>query len=111
MVPNQKLKTFIGWLVKIAGAGVLVLVLAFAVGEGMPNPLKLTGKELLLFGCFIISSAGLVLAFWRQGFGGVLILGGLIGFNTIQGKFTSGWVFLVIGLVGILNIVCAKVKK
>ena len=95
------------WFVKGIGLALLLLVLAIAIGEGPPNPFKLSPRELFLMICLLITLAGIVLALWRQGTGGVMMLAGMIPF---AGE-THQWLFYAFGLIGILNIFCWWLKR
>ncbi len=99
------------WLVKLASAGMLVLVAAFAIGEGVPNPFAFPAKQLVMLIFFLIALIGLALAIWKQGVGGIVTVMGMIGFHIANGKFASGWVFATIGIIGLVNIVCGWIKK
>ena len=103
------IKTFC-WLVKGVGAAVLLLLLAIFIGEGPPNPFKLTARELSFMVVLLIILIGLALAIWRQLIGGIVILAGIAGF-TIFGGIQHNWVFYAFWLVGLLNIVCWYLGK
>jgi len=95
------------WLVKAAGLALLGLVLVIAVGEGPPNPFKLSGRELFLMISLLVTLAGTVLALWRQLIGGILILTG-------QLPFINHWnqrVFATFVMVGVLNLLCWWFRK
>jgi hypothetical protein len=95
------------WVVKGAGLALLLLVLAIAIGEGPPNPFKLSPRELFLMICLLTTLAGIVLALWRQGVGGVMMLAGMVPF---AGE-THQWLLYAFGLIGILNIICWRLRK
>ena len=98
------------WLVKGIGAALLLLLLAIVVGEGPPNPFKLSAKELFIMAVLIITIIGFGLAIWRQLIGGIFILAGIATF-TITGGLEHNWVFYAFWLLGILNIICWILKK
>ena len=93
-------------LVKGAGLVLLGLVLVIAIGEGPPNPFKLSLRELALMVSLLVILGGTVCAMWRQGVGGVVMTGGWIVFSIVNGRLPKGWFFNMFLLVGILNIVC-----
>jgi len=95
-------RTIFSWIVKSAGILLLLLVVVIAIGEGPPNPFKLTARELFLMISLLVTLAGIILALWRQLFGGIAILIGMIPF---AGELHQ-WIFYAFVLVGILNIVC-----
>lgn len=98
------------WLVKAAGIAVLLLLLAIFIGEGPPNPFKLTARELFIMVMLLTILAGLALALWRQLIGGIVILTGIVSF-TIVGGIGHNWVFYAFWLTGLLNILCWWLKK
>ena len=108
----QKLRRYginiFSWLVKGAGVGVLLLILAIFIGEGPPNPFKLTPRELLLFASLFTTLVGLVLALWKQLIGGILILLGIIAF---AGEGFEQWLFWAFVLIGIGNMLCWLLRK
>ncbi len=98
------IKTF-SWLVKGVGVAILLLLLAILIGEGPPNPFKLTVRELFLMVVLLITLIGLALAVWRQLIGGIVVLAGIAGF-TIFGGIQQNWVFYAFWVIGLLNIIC-----
>ena len=106
---------FFSWVVKAVGMALLLLVVVIAVGEGLPNPLKLTTVELVQMINFVAALSGLVLALRWQGLGGLFTVAGIFLFSTVetiehQKLFAGGW-FFVIASVGIANLVCWWLKK
>ncbi len=106
---------FFSWVVKGAGMALLLLVVVIAVGEGLPNPLKLTAIELVQITNFLAVLSGLVLALRWQGLGGLFTVAGIFLFSIVetiehQKLFAGGW-FFVIASVGIVNLVCWCLTK
>ena len=95
------------WLVKAAGLALLLLVVVIAIGEGPPNPFELTGRELFLFVCLLVTLAGTVLVLWHQMIGGIAMLAGMIPFIGESRQ----WVFWAFALIGVLNIFCWWLKR
>jgi hypothetical protein len=119
MGDNQKLKghfvTGLGRMVKGAGLALLLEVLVICIGEGPPNLLKLKGIELIQMVNFLTALVGLALAVWKQGIGGAVTTIGILLFVFVEtiGRvklFVGTW-FLLIGFIGVLNIVCWWLKK
>ena len=98
------------WLVKVAGLAVLLLLLAIFIGEGPPNPFKLTARELFIMVMLLTILTGLALALWRQLTGGIVILTGVVSFMIIGG-IQHNWVFYAFWVMGLLNILCWWLKK
>ena len=108
-VTKYAIKTFC-WLVKGVGMAVLLLLLAIFIGEGPPNPFKLTARELFFMATLLTILIGLALAVWRQLIGGIVVLAGIATF-TILGGIEHNWVFYAFWLIGLLNIICWWLKK
>ena len=98
------------WLVKGVGLAVLGLLLAIFIGEGPPNPFKLSARELFIMVMLLITLAGLALAVWRQLIGGIVILAGVASYTIFSG-IEHNWVFYAFWLIGPLNIICWKLRK
>lgn len=84
------------------------LILFFIVGEGaeIARP-----SEWLLFLCFPVGiSAGMILAWWKEGMGGSIAVGSLLLFYVIHfasaRRFPHGWAFLAFSLPGFLSLLC-----
>lgn len=93
------------WLVRGGCVAILLLVLAIFIGEGPPNPFKLTSRELLLMFWFLATLVGLALALWRQLLGGIIVLVSITGFTIVAGV-QENWLFYALWLMGLLNIFC-----
>ena len=89
---------------------ILLLVLTIFIGEGPPNPFKLTSRELLLMVGLLTTLVGLALALWRQLVGGIVILVGIAGFTIIAGVQET-WLFYAFWLLGLLNILCWWLRR
>ena len=106
MMLAKPLRDLVGWAAKILGVFVLALVVTLAIGEGMPNPLRLSPAELLAMAAFIVMLIG-ILAAWRwEGLGSALILGGFASFwvinflKTRHVRLTTAFtLFLLLGLL------------
>ena len=104
---KQIILSCFSWLVKGAGAALLLLVVVIAIGEGPPNPFKLTPRELFLFVSLATTLVGIVLALWKQLSGGILIAAGMIPFIGESHQ----WVFWAFALIGVLNILCWWLRR
>jgi hypothetical protein len=79
------------------------LVLAFIVGEGGPSgPNEWLGFLFFPFGI----CAGMVLAWWREGLGGIVTVASLVVFYLIHlataGSLPNGWAWLAFAAPGFL---------
>jgi hypothetical protein len=109
---NTKLKTnlpltIFSWLVKSAGIVMFLLIAIIFVGEGPPNPMKISSWELLLFIALLVTLTGCVAALRWQIIGGISIAAGMGAF---LGELRN-WVFWAFAAIGILHILCGILKK
>ena len=101
---------YIRWTARIWSIVSIGLVLAFLVGEGF-DPAKFKATEWLGFLCFPVGiSVGMILAWWREGFGGIITVVSLLTFYIINlattGILPKGWAWLVFAAPGFLFLVC-----
>lgn len=67
----------IDWIRMVArflGGVLFLMIIMFAVGEGIPNPFSLPAAQALTFFSFVVMLGGLILAWIREGIGGLIIL-------------------------------------
>jgi hypothetical protein len=86
------------------------MIAAFFIGEGGFNPLKATMRESLLMVAFVITCAGLLLAWRFELTGALMTIGGMMLFYLIEfiatGRLLMGWAFPLIALPGLLHLFC-----
>ncbi len=99
------------WTARILGFLVLLLIAAFAVGEGVPNPLAQPPTVNLLFAAFLTMVVGLLVAWKWESTGGILILGGLGLFAVVNHGFRFNLVFGPILAVGLLHLLCGCLRN
>jgi hypothetical protein len=88
-------------------AGILFLmIIMFAIGEGLPDPLELKTGELITFISFVIMLSGLAACFKWEGIGGFVILGGYILFAAINSASITFGVMSLFPLTAILFLAC-----
>ena len=99
-------------LAKVTSAGLLALVGAITVGEGLPSPASLTRTEAAQFLLFGGVCAGMALGWKRERLGGAISLASLAGFYGVEiavnGKLPGGWVFPVLALPGVLFLLAGR---
>lgn len=81
------------WTARILGTLLLLQIAVFAMGEGVPNPLNLSRRELLLFAALATMIVGQIAAFRWEGIGGLLILGGFAFFSIVNHRISLNIVF------------------
>jgi hypothetical protein len=69
----------------------VAFILMFAIGEGIPNPLALTGWERVLMFFSGLVFAGLIAGWFREAAGACLTLGGFAGFYLANRAMTGSW--------------------
>ena len=79
----------------LAALVLLIFVGETLSGEGLGNPFKLKARELFLMTSFLITLAGIVLALWWQGIGGLAMIAGMVAFI---GK-SHQWLFYAVVLI------------
>jgi hypothetical protein len=91
---------------RVISVVLLIFIAMTAIGEGFPNPLELSGRESLLTVAFVAMVAGLIVGWWRELAGGLLILCGFAAFMLVEFVATRdagmSWVFALFPVAGIL---------
>jgi len=103
--------TTVRWTARIIGTLLLLLIAVFAIGEGLPNPLILSPREILLFAAIAMMLVGLIVAWKWEGIGGLLILGGYIFFAVVNHGAPFNIVFGPWLLTGLLYLACGLMKS
>jgi hypothetical protein len=97
------------WIARIIGIALLGLVAAFAIGEGVPNPLRGSLPEKLCHVGLLTMIVGQILAWKWEGLGSLLILGGFALFAIVNHGVPLNIVFgpwLVTGLLYLVIWLC-----
>jgi len=106
--------TGIRWVARGSALLLFALVVLFAIGEGLPNPLTVSAVVNVQCLAFVILLAGLI-AGWRwEGLGAGLVLGGLLLFhlvNFISAGRLAGGLFPVFFIPGVLFLVCFLIDR
>jgi hypothetical protein len=92
------------WVAGVLGTAIVLLFLAFAIGERAPVSLLLRPQTLAL----LIMVAGFIVVWWHDLVGGVISLFGIGAFyllNYLEAeRFPAGWVFPLCFLPGALAV-------
>ncbi len=89
---------------RFLGSVLFLMIIMFAVGEGIPNPFALGFSETITFFSFVIMLAGLIIAWKLEGIGGLIVLGGYLMFAVVNPGSVSMNVVFIFPLTGILFI-------
>lgn len=99
----------IRWAARLLGVSLLLLVLAFLIGEGGPNPAEFSPLQAFQSGSLLLALVGLVVLWKWELPGGLLVLGGMLGFYAANylavGRFPSGWAFPSFYVPGVLAVI------
>jgi len=95
------------WAARVLGVALFLLFAAFEFGEGFP-PVSAQSAALGLV------LAGILLALWFEGVGGIVILLGAAWFYWLNyaasGRLPGGWVFPLLWVAGVLFLVSAALR-
>lgn len=105
-IKKHSLPLILRWTARIASIGSVALILAFFIGEGF-NPSSLTLREWAGFLFFPLGTVtGMIVAWKREGAGGVISVGSLLAFYIVHflfsGTFPRGYAWIVFSSPGIL---------
>mgnify|MGYP001049214248 FL=1 len=93
---------------RVISVALLLFIAMVAIGEGFPNPMELSGRESLLTVFFVAMVAGLIVGWWRELAGGLLVLGGFAAFMLVEliatGDAGMNWIFALFPVAGMLYI-------
>ncbi len=107
-IPFKISNTTIKWIARYSGMVFAILLLAFAIGEGVKKDdlSDLSTTEYLLFAAFSSIWTGYAYGWLNEKWGAILILGGWLGIYTINfagsGKFPEGFFMVSLVFPGIM---------
>ncbi len=115
---NQSQVVGIRWFARILG-GFLVIFVGASIVTGIIDPPpqatgKLDSQDLTLMVGMLAMVLGIIIAWFRESLGGLLIVGGFIYFVTvelIQRKQFDAWFLLIFLPVGVLHLFCWRQSK
>ena len=103
------------WLARLFSILLIFLVISLAIGDGYPGPGDISFTDLLLFAVLLLMLAGFIVAWWFEGIGSIMIIGGFILFLIINSLDTEslslGIFFGLFPLTGLLFSVCCWRSK
>ncbi len=96
-------------IARVLSVALLIFVVMMATVEGFPRPSELSSRESLLTVAFVAMVAGLIVGWWRELAGGLLILGGFLAFMIVEYVGTRdigmNWIFALFPVAGVLYLV------
>jgi hypothetical protein len=105
IIPARIIQT-VRWVARGSGTLLLALVAAIALGEGFPNPLRLSAAESQMMVAMLTIIAGLAAAWRWEGIGGGLVLGGLSVFSLVNHGMPVNLFFLPVLATGLMYVLC-----
>jgi len=118
VIKNKTLRNVFKWIARVSGIIIGLGFILFAIGEGfsynavVPNAYE--GVLVLFIPISLL--AGIVTAWWREGLGGLMIIGAVFMFNIAElalfpdqsyYSFEFGWLLILAAL----NLICIKPKE
>ena len=118
VIKNKTLRNVFKWIARIVGSLIGLFFLLFMIGEGFSySAVYPTAYESVLFLFIPIGLvAGIVVAWWKEGLGGLIIIGSVFLFNIaelslfpdeIYYSFEFWWLLIL----GALYLICIKPKE
>ena len=98
--------TVLRWMARTMGTALLVLIVAVAIGEGVPNPLRGSLTEMLCHVAMLTMIVGQIVAWRWEGIGGGLIVGSFVLFAIVNHGVPFNVVFVPWLVTGMLYQVC-----
>jgi hypothetical protein len=103
---ERRIVTVVRWTARTIGIALLGLIAAFAIGEGVPNPLRGSLPEHLLTIGFHAMIIGQTVAWKWEAIGSLLILGGFALFAIVNHGVPLNVVYGPWLVTGLLYLVC-----
>jgi hypothetical protein len=101
------------WAARITAAALALMIAAFAIGEGAPNPFRASPTELAQHAAFLAVLVGLIAGFRWEALGGAVVLLGLSSFYLINFSASGRWpggAFPLFAIPGVLYLATAAVS-
>jgi hypothetical protein len=102
----MRLASAFAWIARVIGIVWVLFLLAFLIGEGVPPLSKMPVREVLFLagiGCLFL---GLILAWFREGWGGLLSVAGWVLISILAGRPAWTFFFAAPGLMGVIHLLC-----
>ena len=94
------------WTARAIGIALLILIVALAIGEGVPNPLAMSLQENLIGLALLTMTVGLLAGWKWEGIGGLLIVGGFAVFAVVNHPFRVNAVMVMWVVIGLMYLAC-----
>ena len=117
MEPEKSSFNDVRWIARIAGSLLVLFVLVSFIGNVL-EPLgtgKITTQDIPLMIGFISMVMGIIVAWFREGIGGLLTVGGFVFFYAahliIHKNLPGGLFFVFFLIVGLLFLLCGRQSR
>jgi len=94
------------WTARILGTLWVLFFLAFVFGEGPPPVMRMPPREQFYLLGICLLFGGLVLAWFREGWGGAIAVCAWALLSVMAGKPVGSWFLGIPAIVGLLHILC-----
>jgi len=94
------------WIALILGTLLVLLFLAFCIGEGLPNFFSLTASEKLQFICIACMAVGLLLCWKWELPGGLLVVASFAVLIAVSPTHLKVWLFWMLAFIGAVHLLC-----
>jgi hypothetical protein len=105
---GDRLTVGIRWTARVWTIVTIVVVVLLSIGEGIhpAGPAEMAGLLLYPVGICL----GMVLAWWKEGVGGMVTVASLLAFYVLHtvtaGRLPQGWAWLILAVPGFLFVWC-----
>ena len=106
----QLVVTAVRWAARTAAVLFLATILAFALGESVPNPFVISPRELLASAAMLTMVVGLLVAWIWERIGGTMILCGFAAFAIVNHGIHFNLVFGSLPVMGLLFLLCGCLR-
>jgi len=118
MIKNKTFRNVLKWIARVSGSLVGIFFLIFVIGEGFYYGATYSSnyESILILFIPVCLIAGIVIAWWREGLGGLIIIGAVVMFNVaVLALFPDqsyyNFEFWGLMILGALNLVCIRPKE
>ena len=98
----EKVLGALRWIARFVSAILYVVLLSFAFGDGWPDPSVLATTEGALLAATLVIITGLLIAWFWEGPGALLILAGFLAFAIANQGLPQNIVFVSVVITGFL---------
>jgi hypothetical protein len=108
MTPFQKISLLylLRSIARVLALGTVILIVLIAAGQGLPDLRSFPPLEVVLFISLVVMLIGLLIGWWREEIGAIMIFSGFAAFLVVEriesGTIRKGGIFMLFPIVGLL---------